>query len=1013
MPAAIDMDYCMIVIEKLINPLTPMEQIMPLLRDLMDSVPHPEMKKLAQSIVDPDLDQGEKRKLMNEFKHYDHGGANDFSEVNYNELIDKFLDPNLPDHEYKPTMKALLEGDLDQERKNQVVNIINCHDKEQKANMVKRFKSSFEKDKEEKEQAEKERAAAKLAKQKEKENKENELKVNLLEFSDDGMILVMRMLDKKIPREKKTDIYDRLMEPDVDAEIKNLAIQMISLTKNTERIQCVEDFKKKREDEKRAEEKRKKDEEQRKIEEENARKEMKMRRKEELLGKKKKDERMKKRELTIKMRADERRRETQSVLVGPSSVQEREEARRKERDRVKEEMRRFKEQSLKDMKRAEREDMRKAGWMVLPCDGNLNMDIQVVVPDLNYNLSDNERMGFDKALAKLKESLAERRPSQDASGERRPSQDASGERRPSQDASGERRNNQDKSLPGEPKIISKELRESKNTKETKPASSYPKDSPDVDSVEFEKYFGIFSNPSLTESEEVNHIKKLIKENKSPLIKMLVLKLDSVPGVGKSVIFKALSKKFVKKNAAPPVQKSDMPKKSEGDLKKAEQDSKANNVESKQDAVMLKKSSEEIKSVNGEGKETSEVNSSGSVENKSSIEYAQKPTATESNKNNGVEGTKSEVEIACRDNGESIKRPPSDESDFEIEPKKAKLDKISGENEESEQRKRKRSGEDSGSGEKKKKKKKKHRHKDDKHSDDKDLCKSKKVIKSDKDEIAQDLTLKDDSNKKEKNEDDVIDGSEVKDQHTLPKPVLDMSFAEIRKEFKLKKIESYVRVKNLKKLYKVYLKQEEIRNKKWEEEMKLEREAEEKERELSKGSETKCSSSNSNKEADLNSKSRSSSPGRSRSNSGRPKSRSSSKFKRKSRSPSTKTSKSPTRSRSPSVKSNTKSPSRSKIPISRSPSTSKHRSKSPSKAKSLSRSRSKSISGSRSRSRSKSISRSRSKSISRSKTLSRSKSRSMSRSRSRSKSRSGAVSRSPSAVLKSRSVSRSRSKSVSR
>merc|ERR1712202_40304 len=103
-------------------------------------------------------------------------------------------------------------------------------------------------------------------KRKARENKENEPQINVLEFSDDGMTLVMRMLDKKIPREKKTEIYDRLMEPDVDAEIKNLAIQMISLNKNTERIQCVEDFKKRREDEKAAEEKRKKEEEQRKNE---------------------------------------------------------------------------------------------------------------------------------------------------------------------------------------------------------------------------------------------------------------------------------------------------------------------------------------------------------------------------------------------------------------------------------------------------------------------------------------------------------------------------------------------------------------------------------------------------------------------------------------------------------------------------------------------------------------------------------------------------------------------------
>ena len=41
------------------------------------------------------------------------------------------LDPNLPEHEYKPTMNALLEADL------VVVNIINCHDKEQKANNLR------------------------------------------------------------------------------------------------------------------------------------------------------------------------------------------------------------------------------------------------------------------------------------------------------------------------------------------------------------------------------------------------------------------------------------------------------------------------------------------------------------------------------------------------------------------------------------------------------------------------------------------------------------------------------------------------------------------------------------------------------------------------------------------------------------------------------------------------------------------------------------------------------------
>merc|ERR1719186_1188281 len=466
------------------------------------------MKKLAQRIVDPELDIGEKRKLMNEFKHYEHGGANDFSEVNYNELIDKFLDPNLPDHEYKPTMKALLEGDLDQERKNQVVNIINCHDKEQKANMVKRFKSSFEKDKEEKA----------------KEKKENEPKINLLEFSDDGMTLVMRMLDKKIPREKK---------------------------------------------------KRKKEEEQRKIEEENARKEEKMRRKEELLGRKRKDERMKKRDLMLKMRAGERKREEQYGMVGPSSVQEREEQRKKDRDRMKEDMKRFKEQALKDMKKVEREDMRREGWMVLPCNGNFNVDVQVVVPDLNSNLTENERASYDKALVKLREKLAERRPSQDASVEIRKSQDSTKE-------------------PGKVDKTSVEVA----TESVDP--------------EFEKYFEIFSNPSLTDKEEMNHIKKLITENKSALVKSLVLKLDSVPGAGKSVIFKALAKKFVKKNTGPQTAPPDVSKKPTEESKKPTEESKKPTEESKkQIKVFLKPAEDPIKS--------SEVDKSTSLDRRKSTE----------------------------------------------------------------------------------------------------------------------------------------------------------------------------------------------------------------------------------------------------------------------------------------------------------------------------------------------------------------------------------------------------------
>merc|ERR1712096_545626 len=188
-------------------------------------------------------------------------------------------------------------------------------------------------------------------------------------------------------------------------------------------------------------------------------------------------------------------------------------------------------------------DMRREGWMVLPYTGNFNTDVQVVVPDLNSNLTENERAGYDKALAKLREKLAERRPSQDALVESRKSQDSTKE-------------------PGKVDKTSVEVA----TESVDP--------------EFEKYFEIFSNPSLTDKEEMNHIKKLITENKSALVKSLVLKLDSVPGAGKSVIFKALAKKFVKKNTVPQTAPSDGSKKPTEESKKPTEESKKPIEESK-------------------------------------------------------------------------------------------------------------------------------------------------------------------------------------------------------------------------------------------------------------------------------------------------------------------------------------------------------------------------------------------------------------------------------------------------
>ena len=94
------------------------------LRHLLETVTHPEMKKIAKKIINPSLNQEQKNLLKEEFRNFDHGGANDLSGVDYEALMDKFVDPNLADKEYKPTMMALMHGDLDQDKKNLVSSIV-------------------------------------------------------------------------------------------------------------------------------------------------------------------------------------------------------------------------------------------------------------------------------------------------------------------------------------------------------------------------------------------------------------------------------------------------------------------------------------------------------------------------------------------------------------------------------------------------------------------------------------------------------------------------------------------------------------------------------------------------------------------------------------------------------------------------------------------------------------------------------------------------------------------------
>ena len=222
---------------------------------------------------------------------------------------------------------ALLNGDLEQERKNVVQSIISCKDPEKKASLVKKFKNFWAKEREEK--AARERELAELAEQrrakKAAEDLKHDIPENILEFSDNGMTLINRLINKKIDQEKRTQIYDRLMEPDVDADVKNLALQLISITKFTLMKERVEQFIKEKEEAVIAEAQRK--EEMIKRKEKQAldaekRKDWAWNMKQKLNETKEKNERLMKRDLMLKMRAKQRKGERAFESSGQKLSQE-------------------------------------------------------------------------------------------------------------------------------------------------------------------------------------------------------------------------------------------------------------------------------------------------------------------------------------------------------------------------------------------------------------------------------------------------------------------------------------------------------------------------------------------------------------------------------------------------------------------------------------------------------------------------------------------------------------------
>lgn len=442
-----------------------------------------------------------------------------------------------------------------------------------------------------------------------------------------------------------------------------------------------------------------------------------------------------------------------------------------------EEIRRFREKAKMDMIRQEREDRRKEGWTVTPMDLGYNVSVNVVVPDLMTILSDDQKALFEKAVAAIKAGVENK-----------------------------------------PLFKEKEKLEEKKT-ELAATKDPPPPAEDEEDDEFKEYFKIFSNPDLPEKDEVNHIKKLIADKKSALVRKLVIKLSSVEGVGKSTIFKTLAKKFVKDLPPKPAEEkkvdaiiSDPSKPADdghsSDNKPAvvvdssektsatSNDIVQNGKEGKADASRKRHvSSESIKS-NGSSK-TTEDSRKRHVSNES----------TKSNVSSKSKGRRVEDEDQRHDKS----RRPSTDSSRSTESSLSKVKNGSEENKEnkSENKEEDKDTEHTSSD---KKKKKKHKHKDDedkeggekKHKKHKHKEKHKHKDKHKKKDKEMDRENPERIEKKRDSVDSTVSNSSSKSERgmeeKLSKPINDMSLTELKQMFHLQSIDAYVKVKNCKKLY---------------------------------------------------------------------------------------------------------------------------------------------------------------------------------------------------------------------
>merc|ERR1740128_68893 len=404
--------------------------------------------------------------------------------TDYVELVRKLIDPNISDQDVKPLLIQLNTGTLDADQTHLAHIIINCKDASQRKIYLEDFRKSFKKKSWEMDEKKKRRQRKKKKERKKEEGNDKE------HLQCDYRTLIDRFLDPKVKKEKKTDIYLKFMEPTVDADYKNLVLQLTECKTKEERIKIVAEFDidlkaRKEREAKAAKIKADSEELQRKLNQ-------------------------------------ERNRERHERMMEMKEKNRVKQERMKERERVKEEMKKFRENQAeisraRDVQRAQ--ERKEERYLLLPFSDDVpDSNFTLLIPDImdSLSLEDKERL-----TGLLKEhNITENNDSTATT------TTESGHTKIREDTAAIKDESNSADTAGGGTVVQNKEKEENET------------------AEFSEYFVKFCNTELSEAEETNLIKTLIKAQKSSLLKELVIKIAKIRHVGKSKMFQVLCKKYV-------------------------------------------------------------------------------------------------------------------------------------------------------------------------------------------------------------------------------------------------------------------------------------------------------------------------------------------------------------------------------------------------------------------------------------------------------------------------------------